>query len=99
MPPNNTGMSRRAFVRNMTMAAAGAYALPRFAIGQEGIPPNSKINIAAIGCQGQAGVILWSAAQQPNTQVVGLCDVDAGKLANPCYIPPTTQRPDGRPPL
>ena len=92
-------MSRRAFVRNVAMAAAGSYVLPRFAIGKEGVSPNRKINVAAIGCQGQAGSILWSTAQQPGTQIVGLCDVDAHKLANPCYIPPDAHRPNGRGPL
>lgn len=92
-------ISRRKFIRNATLMAAGAYVLPRFAIGREGGSANGKISVAAIGCQGQAGVILWSTSQQEAAQIVGLCDVDAHKLANPCRIDPSEQRPQGRPAL
>ena len=77
-------LSRREFVCRTAVAAAGAYVVPRFAIGKEGISPNSKVNVAAIGCQGMGGVDLWDIAQQPQAHIVGLCDVDAKKLAAPC---------------
>jgi predicted dehydrogenase len=89
-------LNRREFIRRAAVGAAGAYVLPRFAIGKEGLSPNSKINVAAIGCQGMGGNDLWDIAQQPQSHIIGLCDVDAKKLANPCYKPPGKDGAPGR---
>ena len=43
-------------------------------------PYYSKLNIAAIGCGGQGGVILNNAAATEN--IVALCDVDEARAAD-----------------
>ena len=47
------GITRRAFIQHTTVAAAGIAAgtVPGFAIAQSK-SPNSKLNVAAIGCGG-----------------------------------------------
>jgi len=81
-------INRRKFIRNTAVATAATFVLPRFSIGKPGLSPNSKIAVASIGCQGRAAANLWEVAQQPESHIVGLCDVDADKLANPCLLAP-----------
>jgi len=81
--PENNKISRRKFITSSVATAVGAYVVPQFAIGKPGISPNSKVNLAAIGCQGMGGTDLWRLSQVPQIHIVGLCDVDAKKLENP----------------
>jgi predicted dehydrogenase len=79
---------RRTFLKSGTAAAAGAWALPRFAIGQSGVPANSKLNVAVVGVTGQGGVNLIDIAGNKHVNLAAICDVDtrllglAGKLWN-----------------
>ncbi len=64
--------TRRSFIKNSTIAAAGAFTLPRFSIGN---PQNmgSKLNVA---CVGIASMGSYAVSQGANENLVGLCDVD-----------------------
>ena len=42
-------IDRRDFLKRSTLAAAGAWTLPRFAIGKPGASANSKLNVACVG--------------------------------------------------
>jgi len=75
-------MNRRYFffgsVLAGTVPAAGFGSVPSLrALGYK--PYYDKLNVAAIGCGGQGGVILNNAAQTEN--IVALCDVDETRAA------------------
>ena len=72
-------ITRRAFIQHTTAAAAGiaAGATPGFAIAQSK-SPNSKLNVAAIGCGGMG---FGDTMNLRKEDVVALCDVDARSSA------------------
>jgi predicted dehydrogenase len=76
------GVSRRYFFFGTALAgavpAAGYGSVPSLrALGYK--PFYNKLNVAAIGCGGQGGVILNQAARTEN--IVALCDVDVARAA------------------
>src|SRR5712691_10881671 len=80
MPYGN--LSRRHFFFGSLLAgavpAAGFGSVPSLkALGYK--PFYDKLNVAAIGCGGQGGVILNQAAQTEN--LVAMCDVDEARAA------------------
>ncbi len=70
-------LSRRKFVKTTAVAAAGVYILPRFSIGQEGPPPNGRLNLAFIGAGGRGSANRQGLADE---NIVALCDVDLNRL-------------------
>lgn len=92
----NSEISRRQFIASTTAMTVGMYVLPQFAIGKSGMSPNSKVNLAAVGCQGMGGVDLYNLAQIPQIHIVGLCDVDAKKLENPGLRHNIVEAPDAK---
>ncbi len=68
--------SRRKFIRNAAMAAAGFYIIPRPVLGRGFTAPSDKLNIAGIGCGGKAEVNLPYAFNNGAENIVALCDVD-----------------------
>jgi len=67
-------MKRRDFIKASAAATFGFQFIPRAVLGQTGeTPPSRKINLAAIGCGGQAGSDLKN---MDGENVVALCDVD-----------------------
>jgi predicted dehydrogenase len=69
--------TRRRFLKRSGLAA-GASALPLFAIGKSGESANSKINCAVVGCGGMGGYAVGEAAKQ---NLVALCDLDEKRAA------------------
>ncbi|MDQ3845193.1 MAG: Gfo/Idh/MocA family oxidoreductase, partial [Bacteroidota bacterium] len=76
MKENSFHSSRRKFIRNTTLAAAGFFIVPRHVLGRGFIPPSDKLNIAGIGCGGKAEVNLPYAYNNGSDNIVALCDVD-----------------------
>jgi predicted dehydrogenase len=78
----NHTISRRGFLR-ASAAAGAAFALP--AIVPASVfganPPSERINIGCIGLGGMGTSNMRAFRGNPNSQVVALCDVDAGHLA------------------
>jgi hypothetical protein len=69
--------SRRKFMKNTGMAAAGFMIVPRHVLGGPGfIAPSDKLNIAGIGAGGKGHSDIASFAESPNVNIVSLCDVD-----------------------
>ncbi len=68
--------SRRRFIRNTSVAAAGFFIVPRHVLGRGFIAPSDKLNIAGIGAGGKGESDLSSFAKSPNVNIVALCDVD-----------------------
>ena len=72
-------INRRAFLKS-TVAVAGSWALPRFAIGQSGVSANSKLNVGVIGVTGQGGTNVVDIAGNPKVNLAAICDVDTRLL-------------------
>ena len=69
-------ISRRTFIQTAA-AATGAFALPRFSIGQPGPSANGKLNVAMVGAGGIA-YMAYNGLKDEN--IVALCDVDSNRL-------------------
>lgn len=68
-------ISRRHFIKNTSLAAAGFTIVPRHVLGGKGFTaPSDKLNIALIGCGGKAGNHIDNVKK--HTNIVALCDVD-----------------------
>jgi predicted dehydrogenase len=72
--PNNK--SRRDFIKNTVITAAGFYIVPRHVLGRGYIAPSDKLNIAGVGCGGKAEVNLPYAWNNGAENIAVLCDVD-----------------------
>ena len=77
--------SRRHFIRNTSMLAAGTAVLPAidspgFAYFKNKIAPSDQLNIGAIGINGMGWSNLSAAVKVPGVNVVALCDVDKNVL-------------------
>ena len=70
------GASRREFLKNISMAGAGFFIVPRHVLGRGFVPPSDKLNIAGIGVGGKGQSDLAGFAASPKANVVFLCDVD-----------------------
>src|SRR5258705_1252855 len=68
--------SRRKFIRNSAVAAAGFFIVPRHVMGRGFIAPSDKLRIAAIGAGGKGESDLLEFSKSPNADIVFLCDVD-----------------------
>ena len=68
--------SRRKFLRNASLAAAGYFIVPRHVLGKGFVAPSDKLNIAGIGAGGKGESDLASFAKNPNVNIVALVDVD-----------------------
>jgi predicted dehydrogenase len=68
--------SRRDFLRNTSLAAAGFFIVPRHVLGRGYIAPSDKLNIAGIGAGGKGASDLTEFAKSPKVNIVALCDVD-----------------------
>ncbi len=80
-------IARRRFLQN-SAAVAGAtlaapYIVPASVVGQDGVvPPSEKITVGFIGTGGHG--IHWNLRfykQQPDAQIVAVCDVDSNNMA------------------
>ncbi|MEO1451181.1 MAG: Gfo/Idh/MocA family oxidoreductase [Bacteroidota bacterium] len=75
-PESPQGLSRRRFVRNTTLAAAGLTIVPRHVLGRGYVAPSDKLNLAAIGAGGKGFSDIRNAWNDGAENVVALCDVD-----------------------
>ena len=79
---NNSGNTRRDFLKKTVLASAGITILPSSVISGLGKKaPSDKLNIAGIGIGGKGHVNLQGMATE---NIVGLCDVD-WKYADLCF--------------
>lgn len=72
----NNQSSRRDFLKNTSLAAAGFFIVPRHVLGRGFIAPSDKLNVAGIGVGGKGTSDLASFAKSPKVNIVALCDVD-----------------------
>lgn len=72
--------TRRKFLRNTTIAAAGLGLSPTLSGSLVRIPASDKINIGLIGCNGQGFSNLQAFLRHPEVECLALCDVDENVL-------------------
>lgn len=77
-----TNTSRRNFLKNASLAAAGFYIVPRHVLGRGFIAPSDKLNVAGVGCGGKAEVNLPYTYKTGEANIVALCDVDDRMAVN-----------------
>ena len=83
--------SRRTFIRNTSLAAAGFFIVPRHVLGRGHIAPSDKLNIAGIGAGGKGASDLREFAKSPKVNIVALCDVDDRQAAETVKRFPTAK--------
>lgn len=74
--------SRREFLKNTSLAAAGFFIVPRHVLGRGFTAPSDKLNIAGIGSGGKAEVNLPYAFNKGSDNIAALCDVDDRMAVN-----------------
>src|ERR1700761_8485247 len=77
-----TNNSRRAFIRDASMAATGFFIVPRHVLGRGFLAPSDRLTIAAIGAGGKGGDDLKNFFGSGKVDVAYLCDVDDRQAAN-----------------
>ncbi len=76
---DNSNLTRRKFIQNTAVGAAGMMIVPRHVLGRGMTPPSDLLNIGGVGIGGMGRANLIALASQ---NVTALCDVDwdyAGK--------------------
>jgi len=76
-------MTRRSFLKKAAVASAAIAPtiIPASAMGLDGtVAPSNRTVIGVIAVGGQAQSLLRNAIQQPDTQIVSLCDVNRPKV-------------------
>ncbi|HET7117990.1 MAG TPA: Gfo/Idh/MocA family oxidoreductase [Hanamia sp.] len=68
--------SRREFIRNASLAAAGFYIVPRHVLGRGFVAPSDKLLIAGVGAGGKGGDDDRHFAKTGKAEIAFLCDVD-----------------------
>jgi predicted dehydrogenase len=72
--------SRRSFIRNAALAAAGFYIIPRHVLGRGFTAPSDKLQVAGIGAGGKGESDLWNFYQSGKADIAFICDVDSRQI-------------------
>lgn len=78
---NKKSASRRNFIKNTAVAAAGFMIVPRHVLGKGYVPPSDKLNVAGIGVGGMGFNDVSVVGGSPNVNIVALVDVDERQAA------------------
>ena len=79
----NNGSSRRNFIKNTAITAAGFMIVPRHVLGGKGfIAPSDKLLIAGVGVGGKGESDIASFYKSGKAEIAFLCDVDDRRAAN-----------------
>jgi predicted dehydrogenase len=75
--------SRREFIRNTALTAAGFMIVPRFVLGGKGYTaPSDRLLVAGIGVGGKGESDIMSFYKSGKAEIAFLCDVDDKRAAN-----------------
>jgi predicted dehydrogenase len=72
--------TRRVFLRNTAIAAAGLGLAPSISGSIISSPASDRINVGLIGCNGQGWSDLSEFLKHPEVECLALCDIDEGVL-------------------
>lgn len=71
-----SGLSRRHFIRNTSLAAGSFFIVPRHVLGRGFIAPSDKLNIGIIGVGGKGAYNTKMVYNNGAENIAALCDVD-----------------------
>lgn len=74
-------VSRRKFIRNTGITAAGWWIVPRHVMGKGFIASSDKLRIASVGVGGERGDDIVHFACSGKADIIFLCDVDDRRVA------------------
>jgi predicted dehydrogenase len=74
--------SRRKFIRNTALTAAGFFIVPRHVLGRGFVAPSDKLIVAGIGAGGKGAGDIDSFYKSGKADIGFLCDVDDRQAAN-----------------
>lgn len=72
--------TRRGFIRNTALAAAGLTIAPSLGASSKIVAPGDRINVGVIGCNGQGFSDLAAFLENPEVECIALCDIDDSVL-------------------
>lgn len=72
--------TRRDFIKDAAITAAGISIAPAIASGLSGCAPSDRMNVGLIGCNGMGFSDLSTFLDHPNVTCLALCDVDESVL-------------------
>ncbi len=84
-----TESTRRKFIQNTSLAAAGWMIVPREVLGRGYKAPSDKLNIAIVGCGGRGGSHVEKLKDE---NIVAFCDVDEVRAADSFKSMPNVPR-------
>jgi predicted dehydrogenase len=73
---NQPAATRREFLKNSSLAAAGFFIVPRHVLGRGFVAPSDTLYIAGIGAGGKGESDLFEFSKSPKANIAILCDVD-----------------------
>src|SRR3954462_4158072 len=76
------GNSRRNFIKNTALSAAGFTIVPRRVLGRGFIAPSDRLTIAAVGVGGKGADDINHFAKSGKADIAFLCDVDDRRAEN-----------------
>jgi hypothetical protein len=75
--------SRRGFLKNTAITAAGFFIVPRYVLGGKGYTaPSDRLQVAGIGAGGKGESDIMSFYKSGKADIAFLCDVDDRRAAN-----------------
>jgi predicted dehydrogenase len=72
--------TRRTFLKNSAITAAGLSIAPSLSATLKGVPASDRVNVGVIGCNGQGFSDLSAFLENPQVECIALCDIDEGVL-------------------
>lgn len=73
-------VTRKEFLRQLSMMGAGLVMSPFIVQAAEKVGPNDKIRVGLIGCNGMGFSDLQAFVRNPEVECIALCDVDENVL-------------------
>lgn len=86
-----TSTSRRNFLKNTGITAAGFFIIPRHVLGRGFIPPSDKIVVASVGVGGMGGTDVANIFKSGKADIGFLCDVDDARAAKSVTAHPSAK--------
>ncbi|MDQ3843770.1 MAG: Gfo/Idh/MocA family oxidoreductase [Bacteroidota bacterium] len=77
----STNQSRRSFIRNTALTAAGFMIVPRHVLGKGFLAPSDRLTVAGIGAGGKGESDLANFFKSGKADIAYLCDVDDRRAA------------------
>lgn len=78
----NEQNSRRSFIKNSAMTAAGFMIVPRHVLGRGFLAPSDRLIVAGVGVGGKGESDIANFAKSGKADIAFLCDVDDRRAAN-----------------